>query len=165
MLDTKGPEIRTGFFSDGKKSISLKAGQKLEITQDYEFKGDENKISCSYQGLSKSVKVGGDILIADGSLVCKVTEILENGVMTEVTNDQSIGERKNMNLPGCQIDIPTVTEKDEDDIVNFAVKYGVNMIALSFSRTAEDIETVRDLLGPRGSGIRIIAKIENQEGM
>lgn len=66
-----------------------------------------------------------------------------------------------MNLPGCKVDLPTVTEKDEDDIVNFAVKYGVNLIALSFTRTAEDIENVRDLLGPRGSGIKIIAKIEN----
>jgi len=66
-----------------------------------------------------------------------------------------------MNLPGCKIDLPTVTEKDEDDIVNFGLKYGVNFIALSFTRSAEDIENVRDLLGPRGSGIRIIAKIEN----
>lgn len=111
--------------------------------------------------MNKSVKVGGDILIADGSLVCVVTEILENGIITEVKNDASIGERKNMNLPGCKVDLPTVTEKDEDDIVNFGVKYGVNFIALSFTRSAEDIENVRDLLGPRGSGIKIIAKIEN----
>ena len=108
-----------------------------------------------------SVKIGGDILIADGSLVCVVTEILENGIICEVKNDVSMGERKNMNLPGCKIDIPTITEKDEDDIVNFGVKHGVNMIALSFARTSADIENCRDILGPRGSGIKIIAKIEN----
>ena len=66
-----------------------------------------------------------------------------------------------MNLPGCKIDIPTVTEKDEDDIINFGLKYGVDLIALSFTRSGEDIETVRDLLGPRGAKIKIIAKIEN----
>lgn len=85
--------------------------------------------------------------------------------MVEVLNDVKIGERKNMNLPGCKIDLPTVTEKDEDDIVNFGLKHGVDLIALSFTRTAEDIETVRDLLGPRGSKIKIISKIENQEGL
>ena len=82
-----------------------------------------------------------------------------------MTNDAKIGERKNMNLPGCKVDLPTVTEKDEDDIVEFGLKWGVDCIALSFTRTPEDIETVRDLLGPRGHGIKIIAKIENQEGL
>jgi len=80
-------------------------------------------------------------------------------------NDATIGERKNMNLPGCKVDLPTVTPKDEDDIVNFGLKYGVDLIALSFARSAKDIETVRDLLGPRGAHIGIICKIENQEGL
>jgi pyruvate kinase len=76
-------------------------------------------------------------------------------------NDVEIGEKKNMNLPGCIVDLPTLTEKDEDDIVNFGLKKGVDMIAASFVRKAEDIETIRDLLGPRGSHVKIIAKIEN----
>jgi len=76
-------------------------------------------------------------------------------------NDAKLGEKKNMNLPGCKIDLPTVTEKDEDDILNFARKYGVDMIALSFARSPEDVETVRDLLGPKGRHIGIICKIEN----
>lgn len=79
----------------------------------------------------------------------------------EVLNNATLGERKNMNLPGCEVDIPTVTEKDEDDIVNFGLKHGVDLIALSFARKASDIEYVRDILGPRGSDIKIIAKIEN----
>lgn len=89
---------------------------------------------------------------------------MENGVLTEVLNDASIGERKNMNLPGCPVKLPTITEKDENDIL-FGLKNGVDMIALSFTRTAEDIEDCRDILGPKGSYIKIIAKIENQEGL
>lgn len=77
----------------------------------------------------------------------------------------SIGEKKNMNLPGCKVDLPTVTEKDEKDIVEFGLKHGIDMIALSFTRSAKDIETVRELLGPRGDHVKIISKIENQEGL
>jgi pyruvate kinase len=98
-------------------------------------------------------------------LVIKVTEILEAGVMGVVLNDAEIGEKKNMNLPGCEVKLPTITEKDRIDIVEFGVKNGVDMIALSFARTAKDIEDCRDLLGPKGAHIKIIAKIENQEGM
>ena len=74
-------------------------------------------------------------------------EILENGLKVKAKNGATIGERKNMNLPGVKIDIPTVTEKDKDDIVNFALKYPIKLIALSFTRSAADIETVRELLG------------------
>lgn len=70
-----------------------------------------------------------------------------------------------MNLPGCQINLPTVTEKDEDDILEFGLKKGINMIALSFTRTAKDIDDLRKLMGPKGEHVKIIAKIENQEGM
>jgi pyruvate kinase len=76
-----------------------------------------------------------------------------------------LGEKKNMSLPGAIIDLPTVTEKDEIDLVEFGLKHNVDMIFLSFTRKGSDIEEARDVLGPRGSGIRIIAKIENQEGM
>ena len=104
-------------------------------------------------------------MIADGSLVVKVLEKKETSVIAEVLNDAEIGERKNMNLPGCEVKIETITEKDEDDIVNFGLKNGVDMIALSFCRRAADIEECRDILGPKGSHIKIIAKIENQEGL
>ena len=80
-------------------------------------------------------------------------------------NNAKIGEKKNMNLPGCQITLPTVTDKDEEDILEFGLKKGVNMIALSFTRTAKDIDDLRILMGPEGRHIKIIAKIENQEGM
>jgi pyruvate kinase len=81
--------------------------------------------------------------------------------MVKVLNDVEIGEKKNMNLPGCIVDLPTLTEKDEDDIVNFGLKKGIDMIAASFVRKAEDIDAIRDLLGPKGAHVKIIAKIEN----
>lgn len=130
MLDTKGPEIRTGML-DGDKATFTK-GQTLEITNDFDFKGNSQKIACSYADIHTSVKVGNSILIADGSLTCQVTEILENGVKVEVLNNCTLGNRKNMNLPGVNVDIPVLTEKDEDDIVDFGLKQGIDMVAASF---------------------------------
>jgi pyruvate kinase len=164
MLDTKGPEIRTGLLKDG-KPINLKKGQTVEITTDYSYVGDENKFACSYSSLNKSLKEGNSILIADGTIVCTVKEILSDGVIAICENDAKLGEKKNMNLPGIIVDLPTVTEKDENDILNFALKKGCDMIALSFCRKGSDIDVVKDLLGPRGAHIKIIAKIENQEGL
>ena len=83
----------------------------------------------------------------------------------EVENNSKIGERKNMNLPGCQIALPTVTDKDKEDILEFGLSKNIDMIALSFTRTARDIIDLRELMGPQGAHIKIIAKIENQEGM
>ena len=105
------------------------------------------------------------ILIADGSLSCRVIKCDTDSVLCEVMNTATIGEKKNMNLPGCIVELPTVTEKDENDIVEFGLKYGVDLIALSFARTAADINNVREIMGPRGSKVKIIAKIENQDGL
>lgn len=164
MLDTKGPEIRTGMLRDN-KPIDLVAGQELTIVTDYTYEGDTKKIACSYKDLPTSVKVGSVIFIADGSLTCEVTEILDGGVKVIVKNDVKLGERKNMNLPGCDVNLPTLTEQDIDDICDFGLKKGVDLIAASFVRCAEDIETIRDELGPRGAYIKIIAKIENHQGL
>ncbi|KAG2760125.1 Pyruvate kinase [Phytophthora cactorum] len=164
MLDTKGPEIRTGFLAN-KDKVTIKKGSTLELTTDYEFLGDETKIACSYPELPQSVKVGGSILVADGSLVLTVTDIKEDGVVTRANNTATLGERKNMNLPGCKVMLPTLTEKDEDDLVNFGLVHGVDYIAASFVRTGQDIDNIRQVLGPRGRAIKIIAKIENLEGL
>jgi len=163
MLDTKGPEIRTGMVKGG--TVTFVKDQILEITTDFDFEGDSSKIACSYQALPTSVQVGSTIFIADGSLTCEVCEILEAGVKVNVKNNATIGNRKNMNLPGAIVDLPTLTEKDEDDLVEFGLKKGVDMIAASFVRKAEDVENIRDVLGPRGAHIKIISKIENQEGL
>jgi len=143
----------------------LKKGQLLEITTDYAYEGEPNKIACSYKALPTSVKPGSMILMADGSIEAKVVEILKDGVVVEVINNCKLGEKKNMNLPGVIVDLPTITDKDEDDLINFGLKRGVDMIAASFIRKASDVEYIRDILGPKGSHIKIISKIENQEGL
>jgi len=165
MLDTKGPEIRTGFLKDG-KNIDLTLGQELEITTDYTIKGDNTIISCSYAGLPTSVKVGSTIFIADGSLVCQVLALKEKSVMVKVMNDATIGERKNMNLPGTHVDLPILLEKDENDIRVFGPKHQIDMVAASFVQSAENVDTIRGVLNSSGqSHVKIIAKIENQSGL
>ena len=164
LLDTKGPEIRTGLL-EGHGKITFEAGQELEITTDYSIEGTKDRIACSYKSLPKTVKPGDQILIADGTMVCTVLECLDSSVKVKVKNKATIGEKKNMNLPGCVVDLPTLTEKDEDDLIEFGIKKGIDIVAASFVRSAADIETIRDVLGPRGSHIKIVAKIENQEGL
>lgn len=164
MLDTKGPEIRTGLLVNH-ANVNLIAGQELIITTDYSFLGNSGTISCSYASLPTTVKVGGTILMADGNIQCEVKEISDTWVKVVVKNSAVLGEKKNMCLPGCYVDLPTVTEKDEDDLENFALKYNVDFIAASFIRKASDVETIRDILGSRGAHIKIISKIENGEGL
>jgi Pyruvate kinase, barrel domain len=167
MLDTKGPEIRSGFFANDAKKITLTKGDHLILTTDYSFKGDSKKLACSYAALAKSVTVGQQILVADGSLVLVVLSIDETvgEVTCRIENSCSIGERKNMNLPGVVVDLPTLTEKDISDIKDWGVKNQVDFIAASFVRKASDVTEIRKVLGEAGKGIRIICKIENQEGM
>jgi len=167
MLDTKGPEIRTGFFAGdlaGKK-IELKQGQDLKLVTDYSFKGDATCIALTYDKLPTSVKPGNTILMADGSLSLKVKEVGSDWVMTEVMNNCSLGERKNCNLPGVKVELPVLQEKDIDDLVNFGIPHGVDFVAASFVQSAEDVQLIRQTLGLRGRSIKIISKIENEEGL
>lgn len=164
MLDTKGPEIRTGMLK-GHKSVSLVAGQTLKLVTDYSFEGDETTIACSYPKLPQSVKQGGKILMADGSIVLKVIECGSDFVKCRVVNDATIGERKNMNLPGCKVDLPVTGEKDKKDILQFGLPHHMDMIAASFVQHPDDIRYLRKILGPEGQYIKIIPKIENVEGI
>ena len=170
MLDTKGPEIRTGFLETG--SIELHAGNLLTLTTDYSFKGNENKLACSYGKLAKSVREKGIILVADGSVSLEVVSIHPattpgsfDEVVTRIVNGGKLGERKNMNLPGCVVDLPVIGDKDKDDIVNFAIPHGCDFIAASFVQSAKDVKLIRDILGEAGKHIQIISKIENQAGL
>merc|ERR1719444_710953 len=139
MLDTKGPEIRTGFFrEDVGKAIELKQGQDLKLVTDYSFKGDNTCIALTYNKLPVSVKPGNTILMADGSLSLKVKECGKDWVMTEVMNNCKLGERKNCNLPGVKVDLPVLQEKDKDDLINFGIPQGVDFVAASFVQSAED---------------------------
>lgn len=105
------------------------------------------------------------MLVADGALMLQVTEIKETSVLARVINNASFGDKKNMNLPGAIVDLPTLTPKDIDDLQNFGVALGVDFIAASFVRKGEDIDFIREVLGEKGKNIKIIAKIENQEGL
>jgi pyruvate kinase len=166
LLDTKGPEIRTGFFrEDVGKSINLKAGQDLKLVTDYEFKGDSTTLALSYSKLPQSVEVGGQILCADGTLVLKVKSIGEDHVMTEVMNNCSIGERKNCNLPGVKVELPVLQEKDVKDLTQFGIPQGVDFVAASFVQSADDVKLIKKTLGLRGRSIKIISKIENEAGL
>lgn len=166
MLDTKGPEIRTGFLDEScNKKLSLVKGQTIEIGTDYDRLGNTEYLACSYKSLPTTVSVGSRILIADGALMLEVEEIRAESVIARILNSATIGERKNMNLPGAIVDLPTLTDKDIDDITNFGIPEGVDFIAASFVRRGKDIDTIREVLGDEGAHIKIIAKIENQEGL
>ncbi len=168
LLDTKGPEIRTGFFQEGTDKIELRTGDEIILTADYTFRGDKTKLACSYDHIASSVTPGQQILVADGSLVLTVLSCDEphREVLCRVENNATIGERKNMNLPGVKVDLPTFTDKDVKDIVDFGIKRGVEFIAASFVRTGQDVRNLKKLLADNnGSHIKIISKIENQEGL
>ena len=141
LLDTKGPEIRSGFFANGAKKINLVKGETIVLTTDYDYKGDNTKLACSYKALPTSVNVGQQILVADGSLVLTVLSCDEAAgeVSCRIENNASIGERKNMNLPGVIVDLPTLTEKDIHDIKDWGIKNGADFIAASFVRKASDV--------------------------
>mmetsp|Transcript_101232 Transcript_101232/g.264473 ORF Transcript_101232/g.264473 Transcript_101232/m.264473 type:complete len:511 (-) Transcript_101232:269-1801(-) len=166
LLDTKGPEIRTGFFrEDVGDKIDLTQGQKLKLVIDYSFKGDNTCFAVSYPMLCQSVKAGNIILCADGSLSLKVDSVGSDHVITTVMNSVKLGERKNCNLPGVKVDLPVLQEKDIDDLVNFGIPHAVDFVAASFVQSAADVKLIRDTLGPRGRNIKIISKIENEEGL
>jgi pyruvate kinase len=165
MLDTKGPEIRTGVIDPSLNKLKLVKGNIIEVGTDYDKPCTPEYLACSYPSLPQSVQVGSPILVADGSLSLTVTEVREKSIMARIMNNASFGDKKNMNLPGAIVDLPTLTAKDVNDLKEFGVVKGVDFIAASFVRKASDIAYIREVLGEEGKGIKIIAKIENQEGL
>ena len=165
MLDTKGPEIRTGKVDPALGKLKLVRGEIIEIGTNFEKPCTPEYLACSYKSLPTTVKVGSRILCADGSLLLQVIEIKSASVMAKIMNNAVIGDNKNMNLPGAIVDLPTLTEKDVEDLVKFGVARNVDFIAASFVRKPSDIDYIRQVLGPNGSHIKVISKIENQEGL
>ncbi|KAG2258278.1 hypothetical protein Bca4012_021598 [Brassica carinata] len=166
MLDTKGPEIRTGFLKEG-KPVELIQGQEITISTDYTIKGDSNLISMSYKKLAEDVKPGDVILCSDGTISLRVLscDTYLGLVRCECENSAVLGERKNVNLPGVVVDLPTLTEKDREDILQWGVPNKINIIALSFVRKGSDLDEVRELLGVHAKSIMLMSKVENQEGV
>ena len=166
LLDTKGPEIRTGMLKEG-KPVKIEAGREITLTTDYSFLGDENTIALSYKKLPQDVSPGSQILIADGSVVLEVLscDVAGGTVRCKCTNSAMLGERKNCNLPGVVVDLPTLTQKDQEDILKWGVPNDIDFIAASFVRKGSDLDNIRVCLGEMGQSVKIISKIENQEGL
>ncbi|CAF2155554.1 hypothetical protein HID58_044664 [Brassica napus] len=166
MLDTKGPEIRTGFLKEG-KPVQLIHGQEITISTDYTLEGDSNTISMSYKKLAEDLKSEDRILCSDGTISMTVLSCDKvNGlVRCRCENSATLGEKKNVNLPGVVVDLPTLTEKDQEDILNWGVPNKIDIIALSFVRKGSDLDLVRELLGDHAKSIVLMSKVENQEGV
>jgi len=163
LMDTRGPEIRTGTFEVYNSKKELKAGQELKLLTDYSMNGDESQVAITYKQLPRDVKPGQRILLQDGTVVLEVTKSGEDFVMTKVLHDAKLGEKKNVNVPGVKVDIPVVGEREVKDIVEWAVPNNADYIALSFVQSPEDVNECRKHCG--GKDIKVISKIENVEGL
>ena len=163
ILDIKGPKIRThNFVNDG---VELKEGNSFDFICGEEILGDEHRCSISYLELYEDIKVGGKILVDDGLLKFTVTSIEGKTIHTVVEVGGMIKNHKGVNVPNVSIKLPALTEKDKSDLI-FGCEMGVNMIAASFIRKASDILDVKKILAENnGKHIKVIAKIENQEGV
>jgi pyruvate kinase len=162
LLDTKGPEIRTGKLKA--EPVELIQGNQFILTTE-EVLGDEKRVSVTYDRLPEDVHVGSTILIDDGLLGLKVTRIESTEIYCEIVNGGPLKSRKGVNVPGVKVALPGITEKDANDI-RFGIEQGIDFIAASFVRKAIDVLEIRELLEQhKATHIQIIAKIENQEGV
>lgn len=162
LMDTKGPEIRIGDFKDN-KIIQLKAGQLFTLTTE-NIEGDETRVSISYPSLIYDVDPGTRILIDDGLVEMTVVNVTPKNIVCKVKNNGFISSKKGVNVPGVHLSMPYISEKDREDIL-FAINHKYDFIAASFVRTAEDIIEIRKMLNKHNSQIKIIAKIENLQGV
>ena len=162
MLDTKGPEVRLRNFKNG--SVELTTGQEFTLTTDEDVEGDETRCAISYAALPQDVTVGDTILLDDGLVRLTVLETTSKTIRCRVENDGTMKNHKGVNVPGVSLSMPYMSQQDRDDIL-FGVEQGFDFIAASFVRCAADIREIRRVLDSVHSHIRIIAKIENQEGV
>ena len=163
LLDTKGPEIRTGLLENGGKVV-LKEGEEFILTSK-EIKGNEKMVYQTYSQLAKDVKPGNTILIDDGLIGLEVKEIRGGDIVCTVRNGGELGQRKGINVPTLRVNLPGITKKDRDDII-FGIEQGIDFIAASFVRDAEAVKEIRAILKEHNAEhVDIIAKIENSEGI
>lgn len=163
MMDTKGPEIRTTATESGEK-IKVKTGDKLRVIGNIDIKSTPEQVSVSYPTIVEDVPVGNFLLIDDGETALKVLEKTKDYLLCEVQNDGTIGSRKSVNIPGISINLPSITAKDKRSI-EIAIANDCDFIAHSFVRNKQDVLDVQKILDEHNSKIKIIAKIENQEGV
>lgn len=160
MQDIQGPKIRIGHIPG---TITLRSGEEFILTTE-ECEGTSKRVSVSYPNLARDVKPGSTIYLDDGLLELQVQKIRDNDVHCLVIVGGELSSRKGVSLPGVSVDLPPVTEADHRDL-QFGVEHGVDMVAASFIRRAEHVETVRKLVRTAGADLPIIAKIESQEGV
>ena len=163
MLDTKGPEIRTKTYKDGK--IEIIEGQEFILTT-RDIEGDEHIVSITYEGLPADVQPGTRILIDDGLIAFSVKEIRDGtDIVCTALNGGPLSNRKSINVPGISLNMPFVSQKDSEDI-EFGLSQGIDFIAASFTRSAQDVRDIKAILKANGKeDVEIIAKIENMEGV
>ena len=161
LLDTKGPEIRLKEFKNGVEM--LEAGQTFTLTT-REVEGTKEICSITYMDLPQDVHEGGTIMLDDGLIKLRITNVTDTDITCEVLNSGKIKNKKGVNVPGVHLSMPYLSQRDRDDII-FGVQQGFDFIAASFVRTAQDVYDIRNLLNEYDSNIRIIAKIENREGV
>lgn len=162
LLDTKGPEMRTGLLKDGKK-VTLVEGEKYTLTTDT-IVGDNIRGHINYSGLCEDISVGNRILLDDGLIELEVLEVSGTDIICRILNGGELGERKGVNVPNVPVRLPSLTEQDKNDIV-FGINQGFDFVAASFVRNADCIYEIKDILREYRSDMRIIAKIENREGI
>ena len=161
LLDTKGPEIRLKEFKNGVEM--LEAGQTFTLTT-REVEGTKEICSVTYKDLPQDVQPGGTIMLDDGLIMLHIEQVTDTDIICTVLNSGKIKTKKGVNVPGVHLSMPYLSAKDREDII-FGVKNGFDFIAASFVRTAQDVYDIRNLLNEYDSNIRIIAKIENREGV
>ena len=161
LLDTKGPEIRLKEFKNGVEM--LEAGQTFTLTT-RDVEGTKEICSITYKDLPQDVHEGGTIMLDDGLIKLRITNVTDTDITCEVLNNGKIKNKKGVNVPGVHLSMPYLSQRDRDDII-FGVQQGFDFIAASFVRTAQDVYDIRNLLNEYDSNIRIIAKIENREGV
>lgn len=162
LMDTKGPEVRT--TKNAEDSTEYKTGEKVKIIGRPDMETTRGCICVSYPNFVHDLNVGNRILIDDGELELKVLSKDDEALFCEVCNDATLGNRKSVNVPGVRINLPSLTEKDRNNIL-YAIEKDIDFIAHSFVRNKQDVLDIRQILDAYGSDIKIIAKIENQEGV
>ena len=161
LLDTKGPEIRLKDFKNGTEM--LEAGQTFTLTT-REVEGTKEICSITYKDLPQDVQPGGTIMLDDGLIKLQIVTVNDTDIVCKVLNNGKIKNKKGVNVPGVHLSMPYMSQRDRDDII-FGAQQGFDFIAASFVRTAQDVYDIRNLLNEYDSDIRIIAKIENREGV
>lgn len=164
VLDTKGPEIRTGKLESGDEKVVIEEGQEFTFLHE-DVIGNNTKTSIGYKNLYQDVVPGARILVDDGAIEFQVVEIKGKDIVCKAMNTGRLGSRKTVNVPGLKLNLPALSEKDIADITN-GVKAGFDFIAASFVRRADDVNQIRKLLNDNGGEkVGIISKIESQEGI